>query len=189
MNGTEIYSPREDSVLLRDAIALADAGGRLLEIGCGSACNLRWLEKFGLVVGTDLLSFKVLKKLKNGQEFDLIAADKASCFRNGVFDVVAFNPPYLPSEVINDLAVDGGKNGLEVPMAFLVEGLRVSKPDSSILMILSSETDMTSFKNFCFENNLIWSILLEENLFFETLVAILVQRDKPSSNSGARNGQ
>ena len=57
--------------------------------------------------------------------WSLILADAASCFMDGCFDLVAFNPPYVPSGKIEDVAVDGGAEGTEVALRFLEEALRV----------------------------------------------------------------
>ena len=100
-----------------------------------------------MAVGTDVLSLAQAVAAKGDAE--VVLADRATCFREAVFDLVAFNPPYLPSEGIEDRTVDGGKGGLEVPLAFLEEGLRVMKPDGRAVLLLSDEADLTEFKRVC----------------------------------------
>lgn len=160
------------------AIASLNEGNSFLEIGCGKASNLIGVDtKFDLVVGTDIQPLTVMRELKGLGNYELIVTDKASCFKDGVFDVVAFNPPYLPSEQIVDRAVDGGRLGLEVALSFLDDALRVSKTgQSKIIVILSSESDIVAFEKYCKENDLKLEILLEESLFFERLFAFMIEK-------------
>jgi len=179
----DLYSPREDSALLRDAISLVErvGEGAFLEIGCGSTINLKGLgTRFGLVVGTDLLPLEVMKQLRNQREFELVRTDRAACFREGVFDLVAFNPPYLPSDAIRDRTVDGGRGGLEVPAMFLLDARRVKKANGKIVMILSGENSFDEFGSICEKVRLKYTILLEKDLFFERLYALQLEEKERS---------
>src|SRR5271154_1181607 len=113
---TEVYLPSEDTATLARTLR-SYRGGRCLEIGFGSGAILQSLiPRFETVIGTDILSIAQAVAAKG--EAEVVLADRATCFREGVFDLVVFNPPYLPSETIEDRTVDGGKGGLEVPLAF-----------------------------------------------------------------------
>lgn len=171
------YVPREDSKLLRKAIAKLNKKGRFLEIGFGSGANLAGLEdRYSFVVGTDLLPLDTIKTVKQSTKCELIKCDRAACFRDGIFDVVAFNPPYLPSEMIRDRAVDGGPKGLEVPFSFLTEAKRAGAANCEIVLILSSENDLDAFVDFCDKSGLECSKMLESGQFFETLYAFRIVR-------------
>ncbi|HVB12834.1 MAG TPA: hypothetical protein VNE86_06850, partial [Nitrososphaerales archaeon] len=112
------YLYSDDSQLMGFALSQLVGGGSFLEIGVGNGGNQKFVKgKFDLVVGTDIVKLKEVK-LENPFA-ELIMADRASCFRSSVFDVIAFNPPYVPSETIVDRKVDGGPNGVEVPLGFL----------------------------------------------------------------------
>ena len=106
---------------------------------------------------------------QENQDSEFIIADRATCFRNSVFDVVAFNPPYVPSETIVDKAVDGGPNGVEVPLEFLRSALEVVKKSGKILILLSSDDSMPMFQAFCLENHLSFKKIARRKLFFESL--------------------
>lgn len=176
------YVPREDSKLLRKAISKLNNKGRFLEIGFGSGANLVSLEdRYSLVVGTDVLPLNTIKTVKQNTKCELIQCDSATCFRDGIFDVIAFNPPYLPSEEIRDRAVDGGAKGLEIPFLFLAEAQRVSASDCEIVLILSSENDLEAFADFCDKHGLECSKMLESGQFFETLYAFKVVKKNQTS--------
>ena len=170
------YAPREDSELLRQAILFQDSRGLFLEIGVGMGSNLKGLEnRFSLVVGTDIQSRGAMIDAKD-KGVELVIADRASCFRDHVFDLVACNPPYLPSSEIEDKAVDGGLLGLEVPLKFLSEALRVSRHDAKIIVILSSLGDLSEFRSFCDKIEISCEVIMEKRLFFEILYAYLIRR-------------
>src|SRR5271165_6374910 len=131
------YVYAEDSKLLGEVISDLYESDSFLELGAGNGGNLlKAKEKFRLVVGTEI-NKEVRKDFPSSVE--LIIADTASCFRAASFDVVAFNPPYVPSDEIVDKTTDGGRNGMEIPKKFLSSALEVLKKDGRILIVVSSE--------------------------------------------------
>ncbi len=165
---TRVYLASDDSDLVRRVLRRY-SGECCLEIGAGNGGNLLELEKtFKLAVGTDLV--------RPERVSNLILADRAACFRNSVFDLVAFNPPYLPSEGVEDAAVDGGRDGVEVPMSFLREAMRVVKPSGRIVMLLSSYNPTEKVEALCAENGLRMSLIDKMRLFFETLTVYAIER-------------
>ena len=87
-----------------------------------------------------------------------------------------FNPPYLPSGETVDEAVDGGPTGVEVPVSFLEEGLRVLREGGTIVALLSSEGDMASFLDHCSNLGLSVESVIEERVFYETLSVFTIRR-------------
>jgi release factor glutamine methyltransferase len=162
------YAYSDDSQLMAVALSQLEQGESFLEIGVGNGGNQRIVAgKFSLVVGTDIIDLREIKQYNPASEF--IIADRATCFRNSVFDVVAFNPPYVPSETIIDKTVDGGPNGIEVPLEFLRSAVEAVKKSGKILILLSSDDAMPIFQEFCMKNNLNSKKIAEKKLFFETL--------------------
>jgi len=169
----ELYYSREDSEFFRQELKKYK-GENFLEIGVGQCSNLIDLQpNFSLVAGTDL---NLQKQEENGHNLEIFKADRASCFREDSFDVVAFNPPYLPSEAIRDLAVDGGVGGVEVPLAFLQDAKRVLRKDGTILVLLSSESSIPIFREFCGVNNMVPIIVASQKLFFEDLYIFEIRK-------------
>jgi release factor glutamine methyltransferase len=172
---TPRYLPAEDTYLLRDALG-PFSGDSCLEIGFGSGAVISSVAgRFRLAVGTDLLGLDDVR-LAKGPSVELVLADRATCFRDGVFDLVFFNPPYLASEAIEDQAVDGGPTGTDVPVLFLEEGLRVLREGGTILALLSTEGDLRSFLSHCDILGLAVESVVEKRLFYETLSVFTIRR-------------
>jgi release factor glutamine methyltransferase len=172
------YRYSEDSRLLGEYLSTIEGSGSFLEIGVGGGVNLSKMEimhKFDRIVGTDLMNLTLLRN-ELPRSLELIVADKASCFRSDSFDIVAFNPPYLPSESIEDLAIDGGRGGVEVPLQFLDSALSVLRVDGRIIMLLSSDDSLEDLEKFCKERDLLLMKVAETALFFEWLFVFLIIR-------------
>jgi len=170
------YLPAEDTHLLREALA-ACGGDSCLEIGFGSAALVAGVAgRFRLAVGTDILDLGDAKQSRTAS-VDLVLADTAKCFRDGVFDLVFFNPPYLPSDRIEDAAVDGGRGGTQVPISFLREALRAVKENGTVMVLLSDAGDVGSFLEYCKSLSLYVEPLNERNLFYEKLVVFKIRRE------------
>ena len=162
----ENYLSSDDSRLLRSVLSRY-SGGTCLEIGAGNGGGLEVLSKsFRLAVGTDLQPPTELHGLEPSQ---FVLADSASCFREESFDLVAFNPPYVPSDVIEDRTTDGGKGGIEVAVRFLQDAIRVLRRQGNILLVLSSDNPLTPIEEFCNRNGLSIRLLERMPLFYETL--------------------
>jgi release factor glutamine methyltransferase len=154
------------------------SGGSCLEIGFGSGAVIASASKrFRLAVGTDMIGLEDAR-LAFGPGVELVLADRATCFRDRVFDLVFFNPPYLPAEPIEDEAVDGGPTGVEVPVSFLEEGLRVLAEGGTIVALLSDEGDLRSFLSHCSTLGLQVESIAERRLFFETLSVMTIRRGR-----------
>lgn len=170
------YTYSEDSQLLGQTISLLESGEKVLEIGVGRGGNLPLLtEKFQLVVSTDIARPNAVSRFKQNL-VSFVLADRATCFRSSIFDVVVFNPPYVPNDEIVDKTVDGGPHGVEVPLQFLESALEVAKPGGKILMLLSSDDTLSLFEKFCVERNLAVEKLSERRLFFETIFVFLITK-------------
>ncbi len=162
---TEPYVASEDSAFLRRQLN-GLKGRRALEIGAGNGGNLIELAwGFELVVGTDLTRPSTID-WKAGADF--VLTDLATCFRNEVFDLVVFNPPYLPSEEVDDRAVDAGKED-SVPLSFLREAFRVVSGSGKILFLVAGESSVKHFEKECARKGFRMRMLGREHLFYEEL--------------------
>ncbi|MDG6901355.1 MAG: methyltransferase domain-containing protein [Nitrososphaerota archaeon] len=170
------YLSSDDSALLRSALRRY-SGKRCLEIGAGNGGGLIELSKrFAHPVGTDLRPPS--DDSWRGSAVDYVLADAAGPFREGTFDLVAFNPPYVPSEGLSDEAVDGGAQGIEVATRFLLEAVRVLKRDGSVVMLLSSDNPVQPVRATCEELGFSMKLLDSKHLFYESLSAYEVSRKR-----------
>jgi release factor glutamine methyltransferase len=96
-----------------------------------------------MVIGTDISPHAVLAGREAG--VPVIRTDLAAGLRR-VFDLVIFNPPYLPTAPADrmddwlEYALDGGTTGREVISRFLETAGRVLAPGGRILLLISSLT-------------------------------------------------
>jgi release factor glutamine methyltransferase len=169
------YLPAEDTYLLRDAL-LGCSGGACLEIGFGTGAVVSSLaRRFETAAATDVMPLDEAR-LSRAPGVDLVLADRAACFREASFDLVFFNPPYVPSDGVSDTAVDGGEGGVEVPARFLEEALRVLAPGGQVMVLLSGEGDLGAFEARCRSAGLEVERAAERRLFYETLVVYRLRR-------------
>ena len=155
----DVLEPRDDTGALVDLVldhaqVLArrrDGPVRLLDIGTGSgAVALACLaaEPRLVAIGTDLSDDALAlagRNALNGGVADRFRAVRADLARHlsgtagGRFDIVASNPPYIPTaeitslapEVLRDptLALDGGEDGLDIYRRIAAELPQVVAPD------------------------------------------------------------
>ncbi len=168
-----IYEPREDSLMLEKHVKKY-AHGRALDVGTGSGIQAKAaMERTSDVLAVDIDPEAVKYARKLG-----IQAVVSDLFMNvkGTFDVIIFNPPYLPEEAgeDNDLRrqISGGKEGNELLMRFLKEAKNHLEEHGIILLVVSSLTK-DAFKLFE-QYNYKCSMLEEQGFDFETIYACLL---------------
>ncbi len=177
-----VYEPSEDSFLLADA-ALAEIKGseRILEVGCGSGIisSVIKANTGATVVGIDINPHAV--KCTKDNRIDVIRGDLLSCI-NGHFDVIIFNPPYLPTEEkerdngwINS-ALDGGYDGRKVIYRFLEDAARCLVRGGRILMIVSSLTGIDEIKSRMFSLGFRVEEKMTEKYIFEKLIVLCASK-------------
>jgi release factor glutamine methyltransferase len=164
----DYYRPSDDTFLLAEC-AKNFSGDSALEIAAGTGYISNLLKKkFNSVVATDI-DPDALREA--GKSVLSVCCDSASALANVVFDLIVINPPYLPSQGIHDLAVDGGKDGIEVTLNMLDDAIRLLKYNGTILVVTTSlanynklfaymqklgyKTDIVGRKKFTFEELLV----------------------------------
>ncbi|MDD1706009.1 MAG: class I SAM-dependent methyltransferase, partial [Methanoregulaceae archaeon] len=146
MTHPEVYAPAEDTwLLLRTAEKECRDGERVLEIGCGSGAIAAVLRRQARVIATDINPNAVRSARDAGVEVVRTDLFSGIC---GTFDLVLFNPPYLPTtpdERMDDwfeYALDGGPDGCAVIAKFLSGIGRVLAPGGRGLLLISSLTGL-----------------------------------------------
>ena len=161
-----------------DAIdTLSLEGKSVLDLGIGSGilglyCALRQAD----VTGADIDELAIRNTTDAarllGVELKLVVSD---VFSNtpSQFDLILFNPPYLPSEGIHDGTVDGGSRGRALILRFL-EGLpgHLRKGGIALLLLSSLNSPSTLRKSY---DSLEFSTIAKRAMFFEELEVLRVR--------------
>lgn len=152
MPSAEIYQPAEDSFLMSDVLRKIipkllskNKNLKFLEIGCGSGIQLQTALEAGIkkenIIGADVNVNAVNSCKKLG-----FICMKSNLFSNinNLFDLIIFNPPYLPDDkdepVFSKFATTGGKKGGEIINKFLKQAKEHLTEDGKIILIISSLT-------------------------------------------------
>jgi release factor glutamine methyltransferase len=174
-----VYQPAEDSKLLADtAVDYAESGDWVLDLGTGSGyIAYRFDEETAAnVVGSDLNPDACQQAREAG--VSVVRADKLSAFRDNAFDVVAFNPPYLPTDPDREwddwmeAALSGGESGREVIEPFLDDLRRVLAPDGDAFLLVSSLTGIDAVRAYARKSGLTTLELADEDHPYERLVVL-----------------
>lgn len=140
----QVYQPAEDSDLLATAaVEEVSPTDCVLDMGTGSGYVAAEIAETGAsVVGADRNPHACRQASENG--IDTVQTDLTAAFSDDAFDLVTFNPPYLPTtpeEDVGDwmeIALSGGESGREVIDPFLAAVGRVLAPEGRILLLVSS---------------------------------------------------
>lgn len=169
----DTYAPSDDTFFFADWIA-NESGDSALEIGTGSGYLARILqEKFALVVGTDIDHFAL-----KSQEYRIQnpVCCKGADAMTKEFDLVICNLPYLPSDKVQDIAIDGGPEGLAVPLDIIGSAVPCVKQGGKMLFLTSSLANypelMEKTRSFGFSV----AILAKKHLFFEDLIIVQAKK-------------
>jgi release factor glutamine methyltransferase len=163
------YQPAEDTLFLADNIR-GERGKAALDMGTGSGFLAKILSNnFELVVATDI-NMEALKKAHESVE-NCICCNAADVFAFD-FDLVVCNLPYLPSEGLFDPAVDGLKEGVEVPMNLVRSAGNVVKERGKLIYLTSSLANYSELIKRTEQLGFSTKILAKRKLFFEELILI-----------------
>lgn len=188
-----MYEPREDSFLLLEAVKRY-AKGSVLDMGTGSgilALKAAKKAKRVLAVDVDKNAVKSLKNRINKNKIKNVEvkySDLFSNIKNKKFDVIIFNPPYLPQDKgIKDRTIYGGKKGYELIEKFFSAVNEYLKNTSIILVVFSSITNRNKvdeiISDYCFE----FKEIKQKHIFFETFYVYLVKKSSLLMNLNNKN--
>ncbi len=162
-----IYEPQEDSYLLQKYVRKF-ARGKVLDMGTGSGIQaLAALEKTPDVLAVDISEDAV--KLLKGKGVNAKVSNLFSKVE-GKFDLIIFNPPYLPPDRYDkDRSTSGG---IQIIDRFLSQAKNFLNKDGRILLVFSSLTgDVNSLlKKYGYK----FECLEKQNHFFEKLFIYLI---------------
>lgn len=168
-----VYEPAEDSYLLSEQVKKYSSGKKVIDIGSGSGIQAQTALFSGAksVLATDAnpQAVKLLKEkslnAKLSNLFSKVPPQK--------FDLIIFNPPYLPFDPAEDsssaLATTGGKNGDEILLKFIQQAKKFLAKNGIILVVLSSLTPQNKILKLIKKLNLKKTKLSAKKIFMEEL--------------------
>jgi len=168
-----MYNPEEDSYFLQEQLRKylknKNKNLRILDTGSGTGIQAETClqARFKNVLASDIdnESLMLLKK-KN------IPALKSNLFSKikSKFDLIIFNPPYLPENKYDKLQdTTGGRKGDETILKFLMQAKTHLTSNGKILLLISSLTPKDRISKLIQKLNYKKIKTAEKKLFFETL--------------------
>ena len=172
---SEIYQPAEDSWLLSEVLKeqIKDKNIKCLDLGSGTGIQAQILIYLGVppenVTLTDINpeSIKYLEK-----KFPFSKVVRSDLFNQiqEEYDLIIFNPPYLPTNIhepeSSRIATTGGEQGSEIINEFLKQAKSHLNQNGKIFLLTSSLTKNIKWQGWKHK------ILAEKNLFMERLFVL-----------------
>jgi len=173
-----IYAPSDDSLLMIDAIAhLPLSGKKVLDVGTGSGVIALYCAMHGAKVTAGDIDQGAIEQVSQAAatlrvQINACLSDLFSSI-NARFDLILFNPPYLPSLEIADRSIDGGPDGTVLANRFLAELASHLAPGAEAYLLLSSVNDPASVQ--LRQKKLEFEVVARKALFFEELQVLRVR--------------
>lgn len=179
--GPRVYEPAEDSYLLLDAIEITP-GQKVLEMGCGSGLLSLHCSKYGAettAVDIDPLAVESTRNnaVRNNLQIDIKQSDLFEQLKEK-YNLIIFNPPYLPDDEFQDIKWSGGRSGIETTLRFLRDCGDYLKPGGRIMIVQSSLADRTRFEEEVGNLGYDMITIREKRMFFESIFVHELKRSK-----------
>ncbi|MFX0174920.1 MAG: HemK2/MTQ2 family protein methyltransferase [Candidatus Hodarchaeota archaeon] len=203
-----VYTPSDDTYLIIDyfkdnidemyfdGIKLENIK-KILDLGTGTGIIALFLQMMKQsfsqfnpkIYASDILEDAIRCAKKNEQsnnirnEIIFIQSDLFESFPislENCFNIIIFNPPYLPSLEFNnkirkkfkiDVTWNGGKKGIEVFARFIkqVKKFLVLNKKSYIYYVSSDKADLSELNNIIYNEGFSYTILDKKHIFFENI--------------------
>jgi release factor glutamine methyltransferase len=180
----EVYLPREDTYLMETALKKFDLSNKyVLELGVGSGYLSIYAAKQKAFVTAIDINNKAITYAKNCAKKENVKIDfiQSNLFEEldlkYKFDIIFFNPPYLVSENLDFIALDGGKKGREIIDKFLDKFDKFLSDNGFALLLHTDYNDLEETKAKLSKKGFTFEILEKQHIFFEDLYILKIMRD------------
>jgi len=170
----DLYQPAEDSTFLSEILKkkIKSKSIKALDMGTGSGIQSKTLISIG-IKKENILAIDINKEALNQAKKLGVKTLKSNLFEsltnNSKYDLIIFNPPYLPeSEFDSEPDTTGGKNGDEVIIEFIKQLPSHLTKNGKAFLLTSSLTPEKKWKNLC-KNKLKLKKIAVKKIFFEEL--------------------
>lgn len=178
-----MYEAREDSYLLSNTLRDRDVNGETaVEIGVGSGVVTRVLaERYNDVFGVDIDDDAITHCQDAFKDDDNVTIKHSDRFTNvpgrlAPVDLIACNPPYLPSNPsVSDPAVDGGASGIEYTQRFLDEAKAFTDENTDVYLVASDKADLDALHDHL-DKTWEYDQVNDASYFFETIIVYHARR-------------
>lgn len=182
----DVYYPSDDTYLLLNTLEKELKNKKFkssLEIGTGN--GLLSLSIYDQVTDLTLVDINInvihhiigIKKKYNLNKINIIQSNLFEKISKK-YDLIIFNPPYVPSESFDDLTTDGGKEGSEIIFKFLNKLYDFLEDNGVCYLLISSLNNKNKIFKKIKENNLEYKILNSKRIFFEDLITLKIKKTR-----------
>ena len=177
----KVYPPSEDTFLLLEALEEETLKDKYcLEIGVGSGIITEFLAKCNVVEGVDINPTAIKITRERCKTCKIFYSDLFSDVTKK-YDVIVFNPPYVPEERdFNDdfdRSWHGGKDGRTIVDRFLEKFDKFLNFDGRMYLLHSTLCDLGKTLLILETKGFKTEIVKSKKLFFEELTVIKSERD------------
>ncbi|MDY6766055.1 MAG: HemK2/MTQ2 family protein methyltransferase [Candidatus Nanohaloarchaea archaeon] len=177
-----VYRPRKDSFLLKEVVEEQPlAGRRVLDMGTGSGIIAATAAEQGAqVTAVDIDPAAVEHVRDRFSDTDSVTAVTSDLFETveDVFDLIAFNPPYVPStpeEQEAERSWAGGEDGRETVDRFIEAAPDFLTPEGTVLLVQSTRNDIGTTRAAFQAAGMDAAVVVREQLHFEELVVLAAE--------------
>lgn len=177
----EVYRPGKDSFLLKEVLEGQELDGKeVLDVGTGSGilaltAARKGAEATAVDINPDAVEETGVKARQEGVDIEVFESDLFGSVE-GVYDIVVFNPPYVPVSEEDGSAAEkawvGGEDGRETLDRFIEEVDDHLEVGGKALLVQSSRNDLEetleAFRREGFDSE----VVEEEKLHFESLAVV-----------------
>lgn len=172
-----VYQPEEDSYFLSEQLAkylkkIKNREIRILDLGTGTAIQAQVSRRLGFknILCSDINPEAI--KIAKRKGFKTVQSDLFEKIK-GKFDLIIFNPPYLPKNKYDkEKDTTGGEKGDEIIIKFLKKVKNHLNKNGKVFLLISSYTPRKRILKEIKNQKLKHQKLAEKKLFFEKLEVI-----------------